>query len=49
MILPSTGTTVALGIALIAGAEGLPEPAAVRRQELSSFGKWRVMELEDVA
>lgn len=41
MILPKTGTTVALGIALLAGSEALPEPAAVRRQEVSgaSSGK----------
>jgi hypothetical protein len=40
MILPSTTTTVAVGIALLAGTEALPEPAAVRRQEISSSGKW---------
>ena len=40
MILPSTSTTVAVGIALLAGTEALPEPAAVRRQEISSSGKW---------
>jgi len=40
MILTSTSTTVAVGIVLLAGTEALPEPAAVKRQELSSSGEW---------
>jgi len=40
MILPITGTTVAVGIALLAGTEALPDAVAVRRQEISSSGEW---------
>jgi hypothetical protein len=38
MIIPKSGATVALGIALLAGTEALPEAAAVRRQEVSASG-----------
>jgi hypothetical protein len=47
MILPKTGATVALGIALLASTEALPDAAAVRRQEVSaaSSGEWGLRRL----